>query len=199
MEKALGGGRNPKARVFPASCCTRNYRDGAIYIDRSVWESHVSDPKTNASKAPIPIISRLSAMLENHRFRLGNPTKGPMFPASNGKPLSLNNVLTRQVRPVLNRCEQCHKSEADHAKEKHEFKRDASLPQWHGWHAFRRGLATNLYRLGVPDKTIQAILRHSNLATTQNIYIKAVDQDSVTAMQRLDALMCSKSAQIHRA
>ena len=36
--------------------------------------------------------------------------------------------------------------------------------EWHGWHAFRRGLATNLYRLGVLDKTIQAILRHANLS-----------------------------------
>ena len=32
---------------------------------------------------------------------------------------------------------------------------------WHGGHAFRRGLATNLNRLGVRDKTIQAILRHT--------------------------------------
>ena len=25
------------------------------------------------------------------------------------------------------------------------------LPEWHGWHAARRGLGSNLYRLGVPD------------------------------------------------
>jgi len=30
----------------------------------------------------------------------------------------------------------------------------ASDVQWHGWHAFRRGLATNLNRIGTPDKTI---------------------------------------------
>jgi hypothetical protein len=29
--------------------------------------------------------------------------------------------------------------------------------EWHGWHAFRRGLATNLHRLGVSDKVIQQI------------------------------------------
>jgi hypothetical protein len=46
----------------------------------------------------------------------------------------------------------------------HEFRRDASLPVWRGWHGFRRGLATNLNRLGVQDKTIQSIPRHSNLA-----------------------------------
>jgi site-specific recombinase XerD len=41
------------------------------------------------------------------------------------------------------------------------------LPAWHGWHAFRRNLAGNLYRLGVDDLVIQRILRHSNVAVTQ--------------------------------
>jgi hypothetical protein len=31
--------------------------------------------------------------------------------------------------------------------------------KWHGWHGFRRGLATNLHQLGVAGKTIQRILR----------------------------------------
>ena len=38
--------------------------------------------------------------------------------------------------------------------------------RWHGRHAFRRGLATNLHRLGVSDKVIQQISasrkRHHN-------------------------------------
>jgi hypothetical protein len=62
--------------------------------------------------------------------------------------------------------------------------------------AFRRGLATNLHALGVDDKTIlrrsivglhdsQAILRHSNIGTTQNIYIKSVTKSPVIAMDSL--------------
>jgi integrase len=57
---------------------------------------------------------------------------------------------------------------------------------WYGWHAFRRGLATNLHRLGVPDKTIQRILRHANVAVTQNCYIKTVDADAAAAMRSLE-------------
>jgi integrase len=57
---------------------------------------------------------------------------------------------------------------------------------WHGWHAFRRGLATNLHRLGVPDKIIQAILRHSNVAVTQGCYIKTVGADAEEAMLSLN-------------
>jgi len=52
--------------------------------------------------------------------------------------------------------------------------------------AFRRGLATKLHRLGVDDKTIQAILRHFNVAVTQNVYIKTVSADSVASMQQLE-------------
>ncbi len=66
---------------------------------------------------------------------------------------------------------------------------DQSLPQWHGWHAFRRGLATNLHRLGVDDKTIQAILRHSNVGLTMNVYVKSVAESQVSAMDVLGAEM----------
>jgi hypothetical protein len=38
---------------------------------------------------------------------------------------------------------------------------EAEKIPWYGWHAFRRGLATNLHRLGVSDKVIQQILRHA--------------------------------------
>jgi integrase len=173
-----------------------NLRDGAIYIENSMWESHVLDPKTRASKAPIPVIPSLAAMLKRHRERIGNPVAGPMFPAANGQPISLNNVANRQILTALNRCAICSKAKPAHidATVDHEFQRDTNLPVWHGWHAFRRGLATNLYRLGVSDKVIQAILRHSNLATTMNVYVRTVSEDSVNAMKALEALMCAERA-----
>jgi integrase len=36
-----------------------NFHDGAIYIDHSIWESYVSEPKTKASKAPVQLAARL--------------------------------------------------------------------------------------------------------------------------------------------
>jgi hypothetical protein len=60
-------------------------------------------------------------------------------------------------------------------------------------HAFRRGLATNLHRSSVPDKTIQAILRHSNVAVTQACYIKTVPEDAVAAMRLLE---CAPTVQL---
>lgn len=53
------------------------------------------------------------------------------------------------------------------------------------WHGFRRGLASNLNRLGVDHSVIQAILRHSTVAVTQACYIKTAKQDAVAAMRQL--------------
>ena len=75
----------------------------------------------------------------------------------------------------------------EHTTTGHEFKLDTSIASWHGWHAFRRGLATNLQALGVADKTIQAILRHSNVGLTINVYIKSVTESQISAMDVLSA------------
>jgi hypothetical protein len=53
----------------------------------------------------------------------------------------------------------------------------AAISEWHGWHAGRRGLGSNLYRLGVPDMVIQRILRHANMSTTARYYIKTAAGD----------------------
>jgi hypothetical protein len=113
----------------------------------------------------------------------------PIFATMKGTPLSLNNVLNRQILPVLNACVKCGKVRSEHGEADHEYERDSRRPEWHGWHAFRRGLATNLHDLGVDDKTIQAILRHANVAVTQGCYIKTLDSQSIAAMQQLESLV----------
>jgi integrase len=117
-----------------------------------------------------------------------------MFKSEAGTPLNMNNVLNRMILPALNVCEVCRKERTDHAGADHEYERDGSRPKWHGWHAFRRGLATNLYRLGVNDKTIQAILRHANVMTTMDIYVKTVSADSTAAMKLLETALCANCA-----
>ncbi len=97
-----------------------------------------------------------------------------MFRTKNDTHMRLNNLLNLQILPALERCQHCGRQEADHGREIHDFVRDAARPVWHGWHAFRRGLATNLHDLGVDDMTIQRILRHSHVSVTQRCYIKTL-------------------------
>ena len=132
-------------------------------------------------------MKQLAEALEAHRLRSGILAQPnlPIFQGNTGKPLNLDNLVKRAIVPGLSLCVVCKKREDEHKPEGHIFERDNSLPRWHGWHAFRRGVATNLHALGVDDKTIQAILRHSNISITQNIYIKSVNESQVSAMDSL--------------
>ena len=172
-----------------------DYDGESIMVMRSTWEGFTNEPKTRRSKAPVPVIPRLSAILAAHRLACGNRKKGPIFANGKGNPENLNNVLNRQILPVLNRCGECRKPAAEHgAGASHKYVRDASLPVWHGFHSFRRGLASTLYALGVDDVMIQQILRHQNVSVTQQRYIKTLPQQSVTAMAKLEAKLAESCA-----
>jgi integrase len=110
--------------------------------------------------------------------------------------LNLDNLARRVIMPALSPCVVCRKQEEEHKAEGHLFKRDDSLPLWYGWHAFRRGLATNLHTLGIDGKAIQAILRHSTLALTMNIYVKSVSESQTAALDSLSEKfdLCNVSA-----
>ena len=101
--------------------------------------------------------------------------------------MDLGNLLNRAILPALHRCAVCGKpkeecqepfGKARGIAPDHKFERDKILPEWHGWHAARRGLGTNLYRMGVPEKTTQGILRHANVSTTNTYYIKSAADDT---------------------
>jgi integrase len=171
------------------------YGNGELRIRRSIVEGKAEDCKTPASKSAVPLLPSLERVLDAHRDRDGNPATGPIFRTSIGTPLDPNNVLNRQILPVLNRCATCRRPKDEHTADiAHKYARDESMPRWQEWHSFRRGLGTNLNHLGVDDTTIQAILRHENIATTQKYYIKPVSADSVRAMAALDTVLCSTCA-----
>ena len=136
---------------------------GTIEVTRSVWRGKVGEPKTEKSRAPVPVIPQLAARLAQFRQSLANPHHGPVFANSADNPMDLNALYYRHMRKQLR-------------------KRGVV---WLGWHGFRRGLASNLNRLGGDDSVIQAILRHSDVSLTQSCYIKTTCPDAVAAMQQL--------------
>jgi integrase len=156
-----------------------------LSVNRSVWNSTINEPKTARSKAPVPLVKELDA-LEEHREKMGRLAVGPIFQAEDGKPLNLDNLPRREIIPAIEKCIHHRLSQSDHKTEGHMFQLDKTL-EWHGWHAFRRGLATNLHSLRVDDETIQAILRHSNIGLTVNVYVKSVPASGINAMDLLGA------------
>jgi hypothetical protein len=91
-----------------------NYENGELLIARSIWGGHTTAPKSKKSRAPVPIIKHLAAKLAEHRERQGNPTAGPIFPNSIGKPADPDNIVDRVILPALDVCEHCSKPEAEH-------------------------------------------------------------------------------------
>lgn len=178
--------------------CWENYdaTKGEIAVVSSVVAGQRGKTKTKARAASVPLISQVRDLLNLYHLRKGQPSKGVMF--ATGKeietptgekvatPLDLHNVFTRQIAPVLNVCSHCKQTKEEHEEADHEYSRRADLPEWHGWHAFRRGLATNLNDLGVLDLTIQRILRHSDVTTTRKAYIKPLDHQVTAGMERME-------------
>ena len=137
-----------------------------LNIRRSVWRTHLKDEtKTHEDEddpGVVPIIESLRVVLDAIR---PENASGWMFPNTIGGALDLDNLADRVIKPI--------------------FK--ANGLSWKGWHAYRRGLATNLHELGVPDIVIQAILRHEDIRTTQRSYIKTVPRVVTAAMKQLEA------------
>jgi len=142
-----------------------DFKAKTITVNRKFWRNHEGETKTEARQAPVPMISPVGIALRAHRKT--NPSTTYVFEGPYQKPLDIATIGTKRVKPAI-------------------------PVEWYGWHAFRRGLATNLHELEVPDKDIQEILRHSNVATTQKSYIKPRAAAGVAAMRRLEAKVAKK-------
>lgn len=108
--------------------------------------------KTRKSKSPVAMAPTLESMLRKYVSTTWkqNPN-GLLFPNRNGRPRKRQYVVKFGLKPVL---------------------RTLGLPTKDvGLHAFRHGLGTALSENGASPKTVQAILRHTDLQTTFRYYV----------------------------
>jgi len=150
-----------------------DYTGTDLRVSRSVWRTHIGPTKTEESgENPVPVIPILRKALDEHRKRYTGD--GFIFAGERrGTPLHLDNLARRAITPVIG---------------------DA----WKGWHSFRRGLGTNLYRLGVSPKVIQEILRHADVSTTETHYIVVDRTETKVAMQKLEKAVGKEWAKAKR-
>lgn len=155
-----------------------------LHVRRAVWRTHVGQPKTETSEGAIPVLPLLQKVLEKYR---GNASADAYIFAGKrgGAPLNLHNLAARVIKPAIEKCLKCQKSRSEHKPTDHGFELDKRV-EWKGWHSFRRGLASNLYALGVQPKIIQAILRHSDIGTTLAYYVQTPTEESRAALQQIE-------------
>jgi integrase len=142
-----------------------DYMGAELVIKRSIWMSVVNLPKTRASRDSVPVIPALAEILDEYRRSMGSPEAGVVFHSGDGLPICVDKVGRRVIRRALE---------------------TMGLP-WYGWHAFRRGLASNLYEIGAQDKVVQRILRHSKPHVTRERYIKVFDRTVLDAVEKVQA------------
>ena len=139
-----------------------DYDGKVLNIRRAVVEGKLVSVKTKASKAPVPVIGTVKKVLANHLRH--NSGDGFIFHGETGEPLRMENFARRDITPRLK----------------------GTGTEWHGFHAFRRGLSTVLHDLGVAELTIKHILRHSTSDVTSKHYIKPSLKRSRKALEQVE-------------
>jgi hypothetical protein len=120
------------ARKFGNRKCLSNWRkssigrpDGILFLRISREEFFNSHRREHGKRT-------VQRFLDQFRLARGNPAIGSIFATMKGTPLSLNNVLNRQILPAFNVCEERGKCADEHGKETPECKRDSRRREWRG-------------------------------------------------------------------
>jgi integrase len=128
--------------------------------------------KTRRSSSAVPMTDQTVVMvkhyLKNH-WR-ANPD-GLLFPNRNDRPRKRELVVKFGLKPIL---------------------RKFNLPtKGVGLHAFRHGLGTALSNSKISPKTVQQILRHSDIKTTFRYYVHSDTDAQRSALQEIQLVqMC---------
>jgi integrase len=145
-------------------------------VTRSVVDGVVGRCKTEASRRPVPIdqfiVDELAcwksatcyAQPEDWVFA-SEKTNGRMPPWA-------DTLLDRFLQPAAKR---------------------AGITKWVGFHTFRHTYSTLLKANGEDVKVVQELMRHANIATTMNIYTRALTPAKREAQSRVADVLLNRS------
>ena len=150
-----------------------------IYAINGTTDAH--DVKTSAGYRTLPLVSSVRSVLLTYAKANGvNPhqwTENDDTPSIDGL------ILTKNGRPLLPQTFLRHF---------YKLAADAGLPKT-TIHRLRHCTATLLKNLRIPDKDIQLILGHANIATTQAIYQHADIEGQRRGISALEGLLAMPS------
>lgn len=138
------------------------------------YKTITQTPKSKSSIRTVPIPSSLIQVLKDHKTqqKLEKVKAGPsyednkyVFATELGKNIDARN-LQRSYKRLLMR---------------------ANIP-YRKFHALRHTYATKLFEAGVPLKTVQMLLGHSDISVTANIYTHVMPKEKTQAVERLNNL-----------
>lgn len=145
-----------------------DFEAGIIRIRQGVVLGKLQTLKSRNSKADLPMSDRLRERLAEYRLAWRENPEELLFTSKRLKPIWADSLRVYQFVPLLKRL---------------------GIPIG-GFHAFRHGAATNLFKAGAQAPTVRAILRHGDLKTTMR-YTHVVLEDQRLAVEGANALGAS--------
>ena len=137
---------------------------GVIQVRETVSEGKFGSPKTKSSRRDVPMSHPVrEAFKAQHARCIVTGSDDLVFTTRKKTPLNPKNLLRRVPQPACKTLE---------------------LPVI-SWHSFRHTHATQLAESGESLRTAQAILGHSDLETTLNVYTHAIPEAQKRAVDKV--------------
>jgi integrase len=160
-----------------------SFEQSQIHVRRTWTCGAVGVPKSKASKAPVPLHLLLAEFLRGWKEETPYSQPGdwvfPSFRCKGKQPRTANMLVEDHLRPAA--------VEAGVLKEGEKVR--------FGFHNLRHSLASFLVRTKTDPKTVQALLRHSDVRTTLQLYAHSVSADRMAAQgEMLQAILQPASA-----
>jgi integrase len=146
-----------------------DFANQRIHVRRTWVQGRMGSPKTQASKAPVPLHSLLAESMA--KWKQESPYSQPgdwVFPSprlKGKKPRCANMLVEDYLRPAAVKAGVLAKDDS----------------RRFGFHNLRHSLASFLIRTKTDPKTVQTLLRHSNVKTTLQLYAHSVSEDRLAA------------------
>jgi integrase len=155
-----------------------SFEESQIQVRRTWTCGQIGKPKSKASHAPVPLHPLLAEFLQ--AWKIQTPYSLPSdwvfasFRCKGKQPRVANMLVEDHLRPA--------------AVEAGVLVKDD--PRRFGFHNLRHSLASFLVRTKTDIKTVQSLLRHSDVKTTLQLYAHSVSEDRLAAQgQVLTAIL----------
>jgi integrase len=163
-----------------------SFEHSQIHVRRTWTCGAVGVPKSRASQAAVPLHALLAEFMQawKNTTPYSEPTDWvfPSFRRKGSQPRTANMLVEDHLRPAAVAAGVLAEDD----------------PRRFGFHNLRHSLASFLVRSKTDPKTVQALLRHSDVKTTLQLYAHSVSEDRLAAQgQVLDAILQSGSTAVN--
>jgi integrase len=156
-----------------------SFAEAVIHVRRTWTCGNVGWPKSKASKGPVPLHPLLAEFMFRWKRKTPYSQPGdwvfPSFRLKGQKPRVANMLVEDYLRPAAVKVGILSSHRDD------EGRLVDDDPRRFGFHNLRHSLASFLVRIRTDPKTVQTLLRHSDVKLTLQCYTHSVSEDRMAA------------------